>query len=70
MAFKKMFWGHTIVLKRVLGPRILIHRDGTINRKDLEKLTMDDLYHIMKFQCSGRVKDSMIALIMEGTNKN
>ena len=62
MALMKMFWGKCLVISGM--KRVLIHRDGTINKKDLDKLTIDELMWVMKRYCSGRVKDALIKEIM------
>jgi hypothetical protein len=66
MAFKKMYHGMMLVVGD--GKRIVIKHDGTINDQDLAKLTMDELYFVMKRYCSGRVREDMIALIMRETD--
>jgi hypothetical protein len=63
MAFKKMYHGTMLAVGN--GKRIVIKHDGTINRQDLDKLTMEELYIVMRAYCSGRIKEDMIDLIMK-----
>jgi hypothetical protein len=68
MAFMKMFWGVRCSPGR--DKRVLIRRDGTINQKDLEKLTMDELFYIYKKCCTGRKRDALIGLILAEGKEN
>jgi hypothetical protein len=66
MAFKKIYWGHTIAIG---GKRVIIGLDGKISPKELDKLTIPDLWLLIRTYCSGRIRDDMIAIIMRGTEE-
>lgn len=66
MAFMKMFHGKRLTIGGAFGKKVVVHRDGTINRIDLEKLTIDELFEIYKNRCNGKKREGLIGLIMEG----
>ena len=65
MAFMKMFWGKRLSVGGAFGKKVVIHRDGTDNRIDLEKLTVDELFELYKLRCNGKKREGLISLIME-----
>lgn len=69
MAIMKMFWGKTHIIGGLVdGKRVLIHRDGHINPKDLEKLTVEELYFFASRRCNGSLKEALIKFISSDKN--
>lgn len=63
MAIKKLYWGMSYRIGGPTGKRVIIHHDGSINPKDLDKLNIDELYSFMKTCATGSIRDALIERI-------